>query len=189
MANADRPSGFTPLRHHFGGVIRANPYKIDNGYNTGIFTGDGVTFASGYVTKEADGDAVILGVFAGCQYLATDGSVVFSKHYPASQATLGDGDVICWVYDDPGIVYSVQTDTGTAYVEATHKGVACDIEADHTGNTTTGQSGMELDLGDTSSGVWMVLGLVDIPGNAAGVNAKVEAQMAISLVQGIRSEE
>ena len=185
MANADRPSGFTPLRHSGGGVIRANPYKIDNGYSTGIFTGDAVLLASGYVTQAADGSSVILGVFAGCQYLASDGSVVFSKHYPASQATLGDMDPICWVYDDAAIVYSVQTDTGTAYAFATNKGVAYDIELDHAGNTTTGQSGMELDLSDTTSGVWMVLGLVDIPGNADGVNAKVEAKMAISLVQGI----
>lgn len=185
MANADRPSGFTPLRHAFGGVIRANPYKILHGYTTGIFTGDAVIISSGYVNVAADNSSVLLGVFAGCQYVDTSGNIVFSKTWPASQAVLGDADTsIAYVYDDPGIVFKVQTDTDTAYVAATHDYAAYDIEKDHAGNTTTGQSGMEIDLNDTGTGQWMVLGLVDEPGNAAGVNAKVAVKMNISLVQG-----
>lgn len=184
MANADRPSGFMPRRHAFGGVIRANPYKIDSEYATGLFTGDAVILSSGYVAIAADDSSVLLGVFAGCQYRATDGEIKFSKHWPASTATLGGEDPICWVWDDPGIVYAAQTDTGTAYVDATHKGGVFDVELDHTGNTTTGQSGMEIDLNDTGTGQFLVLGLIDEPGNAAGVNAKVEVKVAISLVQG-----
>ena len=183
MANADRPSGFTPLRHAFGGVIRANPYKIDDGYTSGLFTGDMVILASGYINVGAQDSSVPLGVFAGCQYIASDGSVVFSKHWPASTATNGE-DPTAFVYDDPGIVYKVQTDTGTAYVDATHKGAVYDIELDHSGSTVTGQSGMELDLSDTGTGQWLVLGLVNEPGNAAGVNAKLEVKLAVSLVQG-----
>ena len=183
MANADRPSGFTPRRHAFGGVIRANPYKIDNGYGTGLFTGDMVILTSGYLVIGAQDSSVPLGIFNGCQYIAADGSVVFSKTWPASTATNGE-DPIAWVFDDPGIVYTAQTDTGTAYVDATHKGGVYDIELDHSGNTTTGQSGMEIDLSDTGTGQWLVLGLVDEPGNAAGVNAKVEVKLAISLIQG-----
>ena len=185
MANADRPSGFTPLRHAFGGVIRANPYHILHGYTTGIFTGDMVILSSGLVNQGAANSATPLGVFAGCQYIATDGSVVFSKHWPASTAVLGDTDLsVAYVYDDPGIVYSVQVDTGSTYAAATHDGNVYDIELDHAGNTTTGQSGMELDLNDTSEGQWLLLGLIDMPGNAAGVNAKVAVKLAISLVQG-----
>lgn len=183
MANADRPSGFTPLRHAFGGVIRANPYKIDNGYGTGLFTGDAVILSSGYVNIAAQDSSVLLGVFAGCQYIASDGSVVFSKTWPASTATNGE-DPTCWVYDDPGIVFAVQTETGSTYASASHDGTAYDVELDHAGNTTTGQSGMEIDLTDTGTGQWMVLGLIDQPGNAAGVNAKVAVKMAASLVQG-----
>lgn len=185
MANSDRPSGFTPLRHAFGGVIRANPYKILHGYSTGLFTGDMVILASGFINVGADNSSVPLGVFAGCQFVGTDGSVQFNRFWPASQAVLGDADTtIAWVYDDPGIVYKTQTDTDTAYVDATHKGGTFDIEKDHAGNTTTGQSGMEIDLNDTGTGQWLLMGLVDEPGNAAGVNAKVEVKLAISLIQG-----
>lgn len=184
MANADRPSGFTPLRHAFGGVIRANPYKITSAYATGLFTGDMVILSSGVLAIGAQDSGTPLGVFAGCQWTGTDGSVQFSKYWPASQATLGSSDAVAWVYDDPGIVFAVQTETGSTYASATHDGTAYDIEADHAGNTTTGQSGMELDLTDTGTGQWLVLGLIDQPGNAAGVNAKVAVKMAISLVQG-----
>lgn len=184
MANADRPSGFTPLRHAFGGVIRANPYKITAAYATGLFTGDMVILSSGVLAVGAQDSAVPLGIFAGCQWIGTDGSVQFSKHWPASQATLGSVDALAWVYDDPGIVYSVQTETSSTYAVATHDGNVYDIELDHAGNTTTGQSGMEIDLTDTGTGQWLVLGLIDMPGNAAGVNAKVAVKLAISLVQG-----
>src|SRR3990167_4110265 len=109
MANADRPSGFTPLRHAFGGVIRANPYHILHGYTTGLFTGDMVILSGGLVNIGAQDSSVPLGVFGGCRYTAPDGSVVFSKHWPASQAVLGDTDLsVPFVYDDPGIVFSVQ---------------------------------------------------------------------------------
>ena len=184
MANADRPSGFMPIRHAFGGRIHANPYKITSAYGTGIFTGDAVVLTSGRVNQASHNSAVLLGVFAGCRYRASDGSIVFSNTWPASTVTLGSEDAECYVWDDPGIVFRAQSDTGTAYVDATHKGTVCDIELDHAGNTTTGQSGMELDIGDTGEGVWLMLGLVDEPNNAAGVNAKLEVKMAISLVQG-----
>lgn len=185
MANADRPAGFVPLRHAFGGVIRANPWKISNAYGTGLFTGDMVVLTSGYLAIGAENSSVPLGIFAGCQYTTTDGEVKFSKYWPASQAVLGSANnTIAWVYDDPGIVYKVQTDTDTAYVHATHIGNVYDIELDHAGSTTTGQSGMELDLSDTGTGQWLVLGMVDEPGNEVGVNAKLEVKLAISLVQG-----
>ena len=185
MANADRPSGFMPMRHAFGGVIRANPYKITDAYATGLFTGDMVILSSGFLAIGAENSATPLGVFSGCQYRNTDGEVKFSKYWPAAQATLGAAnDTIAWVYDDPGIVFRVQSDTGTAYVVATHMGGVFDIELDHAGSTTTGQSGMEIDLNDTGTGQWLVLGLIDEPGNAVGVNAKLEVKMAISLVQG-----
>ena len=184
MANADRPSGFTPLRHAFGGVIRTNTYRLESAYATGLFTGDMVILSSGVIAVGAQDSAVPLGVFAGCQYTATDGSVVFSKTWPAATVTLGSADAVAYVYDDPGIIYSVQTETGSTYAKATHDGNVYDIEVEHAGNTTTGQSGMEIDLTDTGTGQWLVLGLIDMPGNAVGVNAKVAVKLAISLVQG-----
>lgn len=184
MANRDEPNGFVPYRHRGGGVIRAGgPYKIQDSYGTSIFSGDAVILASGYLNIAAENSATILGIFHGCSYRATDGSQVFSNYWLADTETLGDGDVEAMVFDDPMISYRVQCDTGTAYVDATHKGGVFDLEADHSGSATTGNSGMELDLNDTGTGQFKVIGLIDEPDNAAGVNAKVEVVIVESFLK------
>lgn len=183
MANADTPRGFVPFRHRGGGVIRASDnYKIQSAYATNIFTGDAVILSSGYLNIAADSSSTITGIFAGCKYRAADGSTVLSPYWPASTVTLNSEDVTAFVYDDENISYEVQTDTGTAYVDATHKGGSFDIELDHSGSTTTGQSGMELDLSDTGQTQFLVLGLVDRASNAAGTNAKVEVVLRKGLL-------
>lgn len=182
MANADTPMGFVPLRHRGGGVIRASgDYKVEHGYTTALYTGDAVILSSGFVVRAADSSATILGIFAGCEYRNTAGEMVFSNYWPASQATLGDEDVKCSVFTDRQISYRVQSDTGTAYVDATHKGGVFDIELDHSGSALTGQSGMEIDLADTGTGQFKVIGLINEPDNAAGVNAKLEVLIATPL--------
>lgn len=183
MANVDSPMGFQPYRHLGGGVIRASgTYKIQSGYATALFTGDAVILSSGYLARAADNSATIAGIFAGCRYRDSDGSIVFKPNWVASTATLGSEDVQAYVYDDPKISFKCQTDTGTDYVDATHKGGVFDIELDHAGSTVTGLSGMELDLGDTGTGQFQVVGLIDEPGNAAGTNAKLEVIMNAPLL-------
>jgi hypothetical protein len=184
MANSDTPMGFVPYRHRGGGVIRASSYKLDGGNATALFRGDACILSSGFIAKAAENSATLLGIIKGFSYRATDGSQVFTDNWVASTATLGDGDVEVLVYDDPMISYKCQSDTDTAYVDATHKGGVFDIELDHSGSTTTGQSGMELDLGDTGTGQFLVIGLIDEPGNAAGVNAKLEVVIKESLLKG-----
>ena len=184
MANADTPCGFVPLRHRGGGVIRANKYEFASAYGTALYTGDAVILSSGDVAIAAQDSATILGIFAGCQYRASDGSMVFSPYWPASTVTLGSERVTAFVFDDPMISYRVQTETSSTYVKATHDGSAYDIELDHAGSAFTGQSGMELDLTDTGTGQFIVLGLIDEPGNAVGVNAKLEVMVKESLLKG-----
>jgi len=134
--------------------------------------------------RKAENSATILGIFAGCKYRATDGSMVFSNYWPASTQVLGDGDADAYVFDDPMISYKVQCDTGTDYVDATHKGTQVDVELDHTGSATTGNSGMEVDLGDTGTGQFLVVGLIDDPDNAAGANAKLEVLIQEAFLKG-----
>lgn len=180
MANSDTPMGFQPYRHRGGGVVRASgDYKIQAAYGTALFTGDAVVLTSGYIARAADNSATILGIFAGCSYRASDGSQVFAPNWVASTATLGSGDVKASVFVDPMISYKCQSDTGTAYVDATHKGGVFDIELDHAGSATTGFSGMELDLNDTGQGQFKVIGLIDEPENAVGTNAKLEVIIAV----------
>ena len=172
MANADRPNGFTPIGHKGAGAIRTSEFRIAYNYGTAIFAGDAVVLASGYVNQAADNSASILGVFAGCEYRDNAGNVVFSPYWPGTALTDTAAVVKCHVYVDPDILFAVQSDTGTTSSIA-NVGVAYDIELDHAGSTVTGRSGMELDLGDTGTGQFTVYGLVDMPDNAYGTNAKL----------------
>lgn len=182
MANANQPKGFEPRRHLQGGIVRhAEPFRIASGYNTNLFRGDAVLLAAGFVTKAADNSATILGVFDGCRYRDSTGKTVFSPNWPANTVTLGAEDVEAFVYVDRGIVYKVQTVLATAYVDATHKGGVFDLEAAVAGSAITGQSGMELDLSDTGTGQFRVVGLIDDPTNAVGANAKVEVVINVPL--------
>ena len=186
MANSDSPRGFQPIGHAWGGTggrFAPTPYKMQSAYGTSLFTGDAVVLTSGYLARAADDSALICGIFFGCSYTNADSTnIPFSAYWPASTATLGSADFTAFVLDDPGIIYEVQSDTGTAYVQATHLGGSYDIELDHAGSTLTGMSGMELDLGDTGQTQFLVLGLIDRPGNAVGVNAKLAVRIRKSLV-------
>ena len=184
MANRDNPSGFMPFRHRGGGVIRSNKYEFASAYGTSLFTGDAVILSSGDVAIAAQDSGTLLGIFAGCEWTASDGSKVFSPYWPASTATLGSSRVKAFVWDDPMISFRCQCETSSTYAKATHDGNAYDIELDHAGSAITGQSGMEIDLTDQGTGQFIVLGLIDEPGNAVGVNAQLEVMIKESLLKG-----
>jgi hypothetical protein len=172
MANTDNPRGFEAVGHVNGGVIREAQFEILYSYGTALFRGDAVIFASGYVNKAADSSSAILGVFNGCEYVDDSGTKVYSQTWPGVALADSAKKVTAHVYVDPGIIFRVQTDTGTASTIA-NVGVAYDIELDHSGATATGQSGMELDLGDTGTGQFKIIGLDTTVGNAWGTNSKV----------------
>lgn len=173
MANADRPNGFTPYRHKGGGTIRSMQFPMASAYGSVIARGDAVILASGLINIAADTSSTILGIVEGFEYVDANGNQVFTSYWTASTATLGSADVKVNVYVDPDITYRVQTDTDTAPTQ-TAIGVSFDLEKDHAASATTGQSGMEIDIGDTGTGQFTVIGLIDEPGNAWGANAKVE---------------
>jgi len=182
MANANEPGGFRPLRHLAGGLIRSNAYKIQSGYASNIFTGDAVALSSQYLNVGGTSGS-LLGIFAGCKYIASDGSVKFSPYWPASTATSGSADVTAYVYDDPNITYRVQASVDLAYVDASHKNGSFDLVGTNAGSTLTGQSGQELNLNDTGTGQFLVLGLLDTEvNNAAGLNAKLEVKLRKSVL-------
>lgn len=172
MANSDAPRGFVPVGHKGGGEIITAEFRVAYNYATAIYNGDAVILASGYVNVAADDSATVLGVFAGCQYQNDAGEVVFSKYWPGVALTSSTAVVKAFVYADPGILYEVQSDTGTASTIAVIGG-SYDIEKDHAGSALTGQSGMELDLGDTGTGQFTVYALADRPDNAYGTNSKL----------------
>lgn len=178
MANTDAPMGFKPRRHASGGGCPApNAYPLASAYGSNIFTGDAVVLTSGKLAVATAASAGLLGVFAGCQYTAADGSIIFSPYWPASTATLGSVDAVGLVYDDPDTIFEAQTSDDVAFVLATHNLTLCDLVSTHAGSTVTGQSKQELLVGTAGDEQFLVLQLIDRPGNAVGNWAKVECRI------------
>ena len=172
MANVDAPNGFTPVRHLTGGIIRMEEMPIAKETAAAIFSGDIVEqINTGYIkVGTATSAGAACGVFAGCSYTAPDGSKVFSKYWPAAQATLGDADAIGYVYSDPDIVFAAQT-TGTALFA--DNGKLLDLTAT-AGSVATGRSNQEVNEAASTVDQFRQIGLVHKPDNAWGANAEIE---------------
>ena len=167
MANTNKPDGFTPAYHMYGGVIRPAKMRIASGYGTAIYSGDVVTLSSGYVQQAGATDTPV-GVFYGVFYTATDGTPTFSKVWNASTATQGSADAEVLVYNDPGIVYEAQFTAGTPAVSF--------IGNKYTLSTTAGSSNngrsKEGVTATTSSGVALCVGFASQPSNEIGQYAR-----------------
>lgn len=139
MANPNAPFGLRPVRHMFGGVVRANEYNIADQYGTALYLGDPVV-ATGTGKNigiaSAATSAKLTGVFAGCEYVNSLGDTIFSKYWPASTVTLSGSTVKALVYDDPFLLYEVQFDTLAA---ANVRALANLVSG--SGNAQTGLSG------------------------------------------------
>ena len=167
MANTDKPDGFTPAYHMYGGVIRPAEMRIASGYGTSIFSGDVVTLASGYV-NQAGATSTPVGVFYGVFYTASDGTPTFSKVWTASTATQGSADAEALIYNDPGIVYEAQFTARTPAVSFIGNKYTLSTTA---GSTTNGRS-KEGVTATTSSGVALCVGFADTPSNSIGAYAR-----------------
>ena len=169
MANVDSPFGFVPSRHMSGSPIRTNKYTITSGLAENIFNGDLVILtADGVITPHTATETNNLGVFAGVSYTASDGSYKYSEYWPSG--TTGT-NIIAYVYDDPYIVYKVQSDGSPAQTDL---GACADVVAD-AGSTTTGQSGFQLNSSmGSGTAACKIIGLYESPENAFGANAVVE---------------
>lgn len=149
--------GLKPVAHGRGGVIRVNnftDYRIKDQYATALHTGDPVILSNEGYLNIAVGTAGtpstnIVGVFWGCQYQdAASGEVRFQKYWTAS--TDATGEVIAYVYDDPDIVFMVESDQAATALLANDIGTNCDLVA-ASGSTVTGLSGWAVDSSATSA--------------------------------------
>lgn len=57
------------------------------------------------------GAASAVGVFQGCEYIASNGSLVKSAYWPGGVAVLAGSLIKAYVIDDPDVVYEVQVST------------------------------------------------------------------------------
>lgn len=170
-AIADRPAGLIPHRHSTGGTIRASAYKIADGYGSNIFNGDPVKSSGSNreINVAAAGDT-LLGVFAGCQYVNTSGEVKFSRYWPASTSVQSNTEPVAYVYDDPNIEFRCQGDGSIAKADV---GARADIVYT-AGDTTNGQSAVELDSSDIGTGDQLkIQDIVQRPDNDYGTNTEI----------------
>ncbi len=143
--------GLVPVRTAGGNAPTpncVNDYSIASGYSTSIFTGDPVKQHTDGTLIVATVGANILGSFAGVEYTASDGSVVFSKYWPASTTAT---NIKAYVYDDPMTVFKIESDQDTTALVAADKGANVDIVAG-AGSTTTGQSAYSADSSTMGTG-------------------------------------
>jgi hypothetical protein len=178
MANQDTPNGFTPVRHLNGGTVRYDDsYTITSALASDIFLGDVVELlGNGRDIDVNTATAPMLGVFAGCQYTAANGDVVWAKQWVSGTATKGSADAIAYVYTDPNIVFRAQCTT----IAEADIGLAADLTAT-AGDAATGVSKHEITGVYGATGQFVVIGLSKEPNginvSEYGADAKVECLM------------
>jgi len=152
MANVDSPFGLRPIGNVVGGSdFQTTEYEIKDNQSNSIFQGDIVeidTSNAGFVDIQAavtneDG----IGVFNGCLIESdpSTGKPKFSNFY--SQTNITQGKIKAFVFDNPYQRFLIQGDSATA-AAAADIGKVADTVATHSGSTTTGISGLELDVSD-----------------------------------------
>lgn len=177
MANADRPSGLTPIGTLSGadwkGQLRRVVFAV--GDSVACFIGDrvkltGTNDATGklpVVAQCAITDAAI-GVLVGLEPNGADEGSLTKIHRLASTARTG------YVAMGGDILYSIQEDSVGNDIEITEAGLNCEVVVG-TGSAITGISGSELDSSSAASTSTLGVRLhyvIDAPDNALGTNAR-----------------
>ena len=156
MANIDAPIGFWPVRHLTGGEIRANVYTVT--HDAVCYQGEILKVVAGGTVEPAAADAGIIALGVAAEY--KDGATAGTK---------------ILVYDDPNIVFGVQSDSDATGIVAIDVFASSDHVKTHTGNTTTLLSGDEL-VATPAGAQFIILGLCNTrdANNTWGPNADVE---------------
>lgn len=188
MANLDAPNGFVPIRHRSGGLVRyTGGYTIDSAEASSIFQGDAVIR---HATPAGDGNNIdvaaagggdVIGVFAGCQYTAANGDVIWSNQWVGGTVTKGSVPAEAFVYSDLNIVYSVQLQGAFVPADVTQYS---DVVAG-AGNAATGVSGFEVGTPGATTAQFQVIGLAlapdgIYPADASSDNPRVEVVVSES---------
>ncbi len=113
MSTTSAPFGFRPV-YHPSGLERAKKYAITSAYATAMYKGQPVILATNGTVTVGTAAADLLGIFAGCEYVDSTGKPTVSTFWPASTTVLAGTVPTAWVYDDPELVYEVQSDGSIA---------------------------------------------------------------------------
>lgn len=161
MANLDNPRGFRVCRHLGGGTPgRVNEYVIANGLDEAIYHGAMVNTDGAGGIKEAAANEVCLGVFAGVQWIDSNGEVQFRRWWKSTDNSLVDiTNMSALVWDDPMTTFQGQLAGTHAQADL---GLVSDISVPSpSGDTLTGQSYMEVGASNGSETQLKVLRAIE----------------------------
>ncbi len=198
MANIDSPFGLRP-HNKLGSAPNSNgmtPYKVQingvAGSSSAIYQGDMVIpLTNGLVdVSAADGGSVaILGVMAGCEYIALDGTPTFSNHYPGTSSLKSGTEATVFVYDDPTQVYEVQCDasltnlaTATALIHSNAEGTG--FGSEQANGISSGEISVASAGATTNTDNFRIIGFKDVDDidyASAGVVALVKLNLPFHL--------
>jgi hypothetical protein len=151
--------------YHPTGLERASTYPIGTGYSSAIYKGSPVILNTDGTLNIGTTAADILGAFDGVEYYDSTGKPTKSNFWPASTTAT---QVVAYVWDQPGIVYDMQSDGSIA---ATAVGDQADFVNPSTGSTSTGLSSTAINhtlKGAGVQGQMRILGLSPYVDNAWG---------------------
>ncbi len=182
MSSTAAPFGMNPIRMRSGrfmAVPRAIQGGIVSGYGAAIYYGSPVILDTNGTLTIATTNADIMGVFAGCQFVpSATGLMTPQKNWVAS-ATYVAGTMVAYVWDDPDIIYEIQSNGSLA---ATAVGDQADFVNPGTGSATLGTSTAAISSTLSGAGVQAqlrIMGLSNKIDNAWGDSYTiVEAMIA-----------
>jgi len=176
MANVVEKFGLRPYRKLDGTPLvgAQNRYTIANNYGTAIYQGDLVIpVTGGNIERHVYNNSTsVVGVFNGCFYTdPTTGKPTYKNYYPGSVAA---DDITAFVVDDPDAVFLVDADAAFTRADLFQNYSLTNA----TGNTTTGISEFQLDVGASGTNASFVIQAIDIsqdPDNSdtASANANI----------------
>ncbi len=187
MSSVSAPFGFRASYHNSGQII-AKAYTLATGYAQNVFQGDPVKLVDTGVVQLGSSDGtrsgttdgvLLLGIFAGCQYIDALGVPTVSPYWPSGVAAT---EITAWVYDDPEILFAVQYDnpsSGTTVQTAV--GEQCDwTVASPGGSTRTGLSNTKLSAIQATSGQFQITGF---EGTTGGVDSTLTDAFVVATVR------
>ena len=160
MRPAFHPSGLDRAQALAGGIVSA--------YSSDILKGQPVKYdtTNGTILPAAAGDAFV-GAFDGVEWTDTTGRRRVSNYWPANTA-YQTGSCIAYFYNDPNIVYEIQSDGSIAQSAI---GDQADLSNTTAGSNVTGLSQATLSStlkGANGQGQMRIVDLAPYPGNAWG---------------------
>jgi len=176
MANVSEKYGLRPYRKLDGTPLvgAQNRYTIANNYGTAIYQGDLVIpVTGGNIERHVYNNSTsVVGVFNGCFYTdPTTQKPTYSNYYPGSIAA---DDITAFVVDDPDAVFLVDADAAFTRADLFQNYSLTNA----TGNTKTGISEFQLDVGASGTNASFIIQALDIsqdPDNSdtASANANI----------------